>query len=121
MAVTRTEVFKSARWLARMHAVETDALTASQWEACLGRAWRRLWGKHPQAFHVDGELVGQLPDLPAVNVEALPIVPDWIETLAVGIAADALTACAQSMPDDSPALATAIQGLEEKFGAGYGA
>jgi hypothetical protein len=122
MAFTRADVFASARWQARQHVAECDALTAAQWEACLARAWRRLWTCHAAAFHADGELVGRLPDLPAAAVPdpALPIVPEWLDVLGAGVAADALGNIAVDDPDRLALVAGVIQVLEARFIRGIG-
>jgi uncharacterized membrane protein len=79
---TRAEVIATARWQARQH-MDGDLLTVAQWHECLARAWRRLWNLHPEAFHVDGELVGERPELPDVADAAavLPISDEWLDVL----------------------------------------
>lgn len=118
---TRVDLLTEAHWQAREHAAECDALTATQWLACLARAWRRLWNAHPEAFHVDGELVGQLPDLPGVDATALPLLPEWLDVLAVGTAADAVRAIATEDPQQAVVMAEFAQSLEQRFIRGVGA
>lgn len=112
---TRAEALASAKWKAKQHAAEVDALTVDQWSACFARAWRKLWAVHPEAFHVDGELVGLLPDVPTLNGDTLPIVAEWLDVLGSGIAADAVAAITADTPERSRALSDQVARLEVAF------
>jgi hypothetical protein len=112
----------SARWQARQHATETDTLTGTQWDACLERAWRRLWNAHPEAFHVEGELVGELPELPAVAAPTGPVLiePAWLDVLGAAVAADALGNIVVEDPQRVELVSGVIEGLEARFSRGIG-
>jgi len=117
---TRAEVLASARWKARQQAIETDALTPPQWMHCLARAWRRLWLAHPEAFHVNGELTGVLPEMPRADTDTLPMDDTWIDVLAIGCAADALSGLAIDDPERAAAVNGLTQGLDARFALGAG-
>ena len=119
---TRADIYASARWQARQVGGELDPLTAARWAGCLARGWRRLWAVHPEAFHVGGDLVGDLPALPAGANDALPIDETWVDVLGAGVAADALRGFAV---EGAPAQGAGApqppsQELEARFMAGLG-
>ncbi len=95
-------------------------MTGTQWGNCLLRAWRRLWTVHPEAFHVDGELVGELPDLPTVDATLVPVCPEWIDVLGAAAAADALGNMSVEDPERAAVVAGVVQTLEARFARGVG-
>jgi hypothetical protein len=115
---TRVEVLASAKWQARQHASELDALTAVQWLASLARAWRRLWNRWPEAFHYNGTLVGSLPALPNTDGATLPMDPAWLDVLGAGVAQDAIVAIAAGDPDRAKLLTELHGRLEVVFARG---
>lgn len=112
---TRAEALASAAWQARQHATETDALSSVQWDGCLSRAWNRLWSAHPEAFHINGDLVGRIPALPAAVGDELPIDPLWLTVLGAAMAADAVGAIAAESPERAKVLVERAGQLEVVF------
>jgi hypothetical protein len=117
---TMAEVIATARWQARQH-MDGDLLTVAQWHECLARAWRRLWNLHPEAFHVDGELVGERPELPDVADAAavLPISDEWLDVVGAAVAVDALAAVVAT-EDVRQELAATVLYLDGKVIRGVG-
>jgi len=117
---TVADAITSAKWHARQHVSEADAFTADQWAACMRRAWRRLWGRWPEAFFANGERVGDLPELPVESAAELPIDAQWIDVLGAAMASDALWSMVGDTPERIESTAAAAGRLDGVVARGMG-
>ena len=119
MAVSWGEILREARRQAREHNQQAASFLVGDWERAMRAVWPVLWTRYPEAYHVDGTLVGALPVLEETLVDAteIPVEDAYASIIGAGMAAY----CLESMvPTDAEAeaLGSQVAGLWNRFEAG---